>query len=185
MYSSRKQFIQTSRPTSSLQKLDLNSWTIWLVQIVSPQSQTNLSVGTVHFFQRVSQFELFIHVFEHSWYEHWWQVFFSTKVFRCNDQLIVQAVELVEICFSHCKFLNQVRIYVVVFLQHFKFYIQVIGINLRPRKSTKSVLTFSKVHQVCTKEVVSGSSSVVSHKVWSMGSNAVRWKKWFILEKES
>ena len=97
--------------------------------------------------QSVSQFELFIHVFGHCWYQHWRQVFLSTKV-CCNDHLIPQSHELVEICLSHCKILYQSEIFVVIFLEKIEFYTQVNGIIFGPRKSSISVLAFAKVHIV-------------------------------------
>ena len=116
----------------------------------------------------VSQFELFIYVFGDCWCQHREQVFLSTEIFCCNDQLIPQAHEMVEICISHCKILDHAKVYVVIFLEHLKFYIQVIGIVFGPKKLTKSVLTFWKVHIGGTSEFFEGSSSVVCRKIWSL-----------------
>ena len=52
--------------------------------------------------------------------------FLSAKVFYCNDQLIPQLYETVEMCFSHCEILDQVKNFVVVSLEHVKFNIQVL-----------------------------------------------------------
>ena len=72
----------------------------------------------------MSQFDLFIHVLRYCWYQHWGQVFLSSKLFCCNDQLIPQSTKLAEIWFSHCELLYQSELFVVIFPENFKFYIQ-------------------------------------------------------------
>ena len=77
-------------------QLGLRIWTFWLFRIVPQQSHTILSICLVHYVSHiVSQFELFIHVFGHCWYQHWWQVLLSTEVFCCNDRLIPQSAPLI------------------------------------------------------------------------------------------
>ena len=98
----------------------------------------------------MSQFELFIHVFGHCRYQHWGQIFFYSKFVCWIDQLIPQSHKLVEICFSHCKILDQSELFLVIFPEYFEFYIQVVGIVFGQRKLSKSVLTFAKVQIVCT-----------------------------------
>ena len=78
-------------------------------------------------------------------YQHWAQIFLSSKVFGCIDQLIRQSQKLVEICSSHCKILDQSELFVVIFREYIEFYIQVVGVVFGPKKSSKSVLTFAKV----------------------------------------
>ena len=132
-------------------KLNLSIRTLRLVHIVPQQSHTNLSVCTVHYVNYiVSQFELFINVFGHCRYQHWHQIFLSSKVFCCIDQLITQWHKLVEICLSQSKILEQSELFLVIFLEYFEFYIQVVVIVFGPTKPSKSVLTFAKVHIVGT-----------------------------------
>ena len=130
---------------------DLSIRIVWLIHLVQHQSHTIFSVCSIncvnHF---VSQFELFIHVLGQCSYQHWGQCFLSSEVFCCNDQLIPQLHKLIAICLSRCKFLYQLELFVVIFLENIEFYIQLIGILLGPRKSTKSVLPFAKVHIVGT-----------------------------------
>ena len=57
---------------------------------------------------------------------------------------------MVEIFLSHCNILDQSELFLVIFLENFEFYIQVVGIVFGPKKSSKSVLTFAKVHIVGT-----------------------------------
>ena len=96
-------------------KSDLSIRTLRLVHIVPQQSHTSLSVCSVHYVNYlVSQFELFIHVFGHCRYQHWVQLFFSSKLFCCNDQLIPQSHKLFEICLSHCSFLDQSELFLVI-----------------------------------------------------------------------
>ena len=132
-------------------KSDLSIRTLRLVHIVAQQSHTNLSVCSVHYVKYlVSQFELFIHVFRHCRYQHCGRIFFSSKVFCCLDQLIPQSHKLVEICLTHCKILDQSKLFLVTFLEYFEVYIQVVGIVFGPRNLSKSNLTFAKVHIVGT-----------------------------------
>ena len=118
---------------------DLSIRTLMLVHIVPRQSHTNLPVCSVHYL--VSHFELFIPVFGHGRYQQWGQIFLSSQVFYCIDLLIPQSHKLVEICLSHCKILDQSELSVVIFLEYFQFYIQVLGIVFGPKKISKSVLT--------------------------------------------
>ena len=134
------------------------------IDIVPQQSHTILSVCSVHNINYVvSQFELFIHVFGHCRYQHWGQIFLSSKIFCCIDQVIPQSIKLVKIRFSHCKTLDQSELLVVIFLKYLEFYVQVVGIIFGPKKLSNSVLTFVKVNIVGTDWLVQGSSSVVSH----------------------
>ena len=143
---------------------DLSIRTLRLVHIVPQQSHTNLFVCSVHYVNYLlSQFELFIHVFWHCRYHHWRQIFLSSKVLCRIDQQIPQSHKLVEIRFSHCKILDQSDFFVVIFLEYFEFYIQVIGIVFWPRKSSKSVLIFAKVHIVDTSKIVQGNTTAVRH----------------------
>ena len=48
--------------------------------------------------------------FGHYWFEHCRQVFLSTTVFCCNDQLIAQPHELVEICLYVLRFVNMQKL---------------------------------------------------------------------------
>ena len=123
--------------------------TLRLIHIVPQPSHTNLSVCSVHYVNYlVSQCELFFHVFGPCGYQHWGKILFSSKVFCCIDQLIPQSHQLIEICLSHCKILDQSELFLVFFPENFEFYIQVVGIVFGPRKLSKSVLTFAKVHIV-------------------------------------
>ena len=132
-------------------KSDLSMRTRRLVLIVPQQSHTNLSVCSVHYVNHlVSQFELFIHVFGQYKYQYWGQILFSSKVFCCIDQLIPQSRELVEICLSHLKILDQSELFLVIFPEYFEFFLQLVGIVFGPRKLSKSVLAFLKVHIVGT-----------------------------------
>ena len=100
-----------------------------LVHILPQQFHTSLSFCSVNYVNYlVRQFELFFQVFGHCRYQHWCQTFLSSKIFCCNDKLIAQSHKLVKICLSYCKILDQSELFVVVFLQFFKFYIQVVGI---------------------------------------------------------
>ena len=132
-------------------KSDLSIGTLRLVHVVPQQSDTNPSVCSVHnvdYF--VSHFELLVHVFGHCRYKHLGQNFLSSKFFCFIDQLIPQSHELVKICFSYCKILDQSELFVVIFLEYFEFYNQVVRIIFGLRKLSKSVLTFDKVHIVGT-----------------------------------
>ena len=101
-------------------KSDLSIRTLRLVHIVPQQSHTNLSVCSVLFVNYlVSQFELFIHMFGLFRYQHWGQIFLSSKVFCCIDQLIPQSQKLVEICLSYCKILDQSELFLVIFPEYF------------------------------------------------------------------
>ena len=83
---------------------DLSMKTFWHVQTVMQQSHANICDGSVHYVNHlVRQFEFFNYVFGHCCNQHWRQVFLSTKVCCCNDQLTPQSHELVAICVSHCK----------------------------------------------------------------------------------
>ena len=116
------------------------------VHIVPQQSRANLSVCSVHYVNYLaSQFELTIHVFGQIWYHNRRQVFPSNKIFCCNDQLILQSHKLVDIFLCHCRIMYQSEFFVVIFLQNFEFYIQLIGITFVPRKLSKSVLAFVKI----------------------------------------
>ena len=132
-------------------KSDLSIRILRLVHIVPQQSRTNLSVCSVQYVNYlVSQIELFIHVSGHCRYQHGGQIFLSSNVFCCIDQLIPQSRKLIEICFSHCKILDQSELFLVIFPEYFEFYIQVVGIVFGPKQLSKSVLTFAKVHIVGT-----------------------------------
>ena len=132
-------------------KLDLSRTALTLVHIVPQQSHTNLSVCSIHYVNYlVSQFELFIHVSGHCSYQHLGQIFLFSKVFRCIDQLIPHSHKLVEICYSHSKTLDQSEFLVVMSPENFEFYIKVVGNVFGPRKLSKSVFTFAKVHIVGT-----------------------------------
>ena len=98
----------------------------------------------------IGQFELFILVFRQCWYHNWRQVFLSSKVLCCIDQLIHHAHKLVEICLTHRKFLYQSELFVVIFLEKFEFDVQVTGNIFGPATSSKYVLAFAKVHIVGT-----------------------------------
>ena len=101
---------------------DLSIRTLRLVHIVSQQGHTKVFVCSIHYVSYlVSHFELFIHVFGHFRCQHWRQVFFSSKVFQCKDQLIPQSRKFVEICLSHCKILDQSELFVVIFLKSSNF----------------------------------------------------------------
>ena len=69
---------------------------------------------------------------------------------KLNDQVVPQSQYLVEIWPPSCKILYQSEVFVVIFLQNSKFYIQVVGVVFRPKKLSKSVLTFSNVYLVGT-----------------------------------
>ena len=132
-------------------KLDSSKGALRIVHIVAQQSHTNFFVCSVQYVNYVlSQFQLFIHVFGHCRYQHWGQVFLSSKIFWCNDELIPQSYKLVEICLSHCKILDRLEHFVVHFVENIEFYIQDVAIFFGPRNSSKSVLTFAKVHIVGT-----------------------------------
>ena len=79
-----------------------------------------------------------------------YKFFLSIKVFRCNDQLIPQSHQLDEICLSRYKILNQSDLFVVIFLENFEFYIQLIGMIFGLRKFSKSFLAFAELHIVGT-----------------------------------
>ena len=102
--------------------LDLSIRNLRLVHIVPQQSTTGLSVCLAHYVNYlVSQFEWFIHVFGQWRYQHWGQIFHSSKVFCCIDHLIPQPHKLFEIRLSHCKILDQSELFVVIFLENFEF----------------------------------------------------------------
>ena len=124
-----------------------------------------------------------IQVIGHWWDHHYRQAFLSTKVFCCNDQLIPQSYKLVETCLSLSKILNQAKVFVVIFVDHFEFYEELIGITFAPGKLSKFVCTFSKVYIVGTSQFVQECVSVVSH-VWTR-QNAGSWKKWYVFGKGS
>ena len=154
-------------PTSASELSDLQ------VTNVLQQSYTHLFVSSVHYVnQIVSQFEFFIQVFGQHWYQHREKVFLLIKVFCRNEQLIPQPHELVEDCLSHDEVLDQAKISIVISLEHLKFKIQVVGITFEPKKTPKSVLTFSKVHIIGTSCLVQGNFSVASHgwTRWLAGS---------------
>ena len=112
---------------------DLSIRILRLVQLVSQQSHTNFSVCSVHYVNYlVSHFEWFIYVFGHCRYQHWGQMFFSSKVFCCIDQLIPESQKLVEICLCHCKILDQSELFLVIFPEYFESYIQVVRIVFGP-----------------------------------------------------
>ena len=132
-------------------KSELSIRTLRLVHIVPQQSHTNPPVCSVHYVNYlVSLFELFIHVSGKCRYHYWGQLFLSSKVSCCIDQLIPQWHKIVEISLSHCKILDQSELFLVIFPEYFEVYIQVVGIVFGPRKLSKSVLTFAKVHIVGT-----------------------------------
>ena len=129
--------------------LDLSIWNLWLFHIVPQQSHTNLSVCSVHFFNRLlSQLDLFNHVFGYCWYQHWRQIFLSAKLISFNKQLILQSNELFKMCLFYSKVLYQSDICVVIFLENIGFYIQVTGIIFGHKNVSKFVLVFAKVHIV-------------------------------------
>ena len=118
-----------------------------LVHVVLQQSHTKLSVCSVHYVNYlVGQFELFIHVFERCRYQHWRHIFPPSEIFCCIDRLIPQSHKLFENCISHCKILDQLKLFVVIFFENIEFYIQIVGITFGPRKSSESVLNFAKDH---------------------------------------
>ena len=67
----------------------------------------------------------------------------------CIDHLIPQSHELNEI-FSDSEILDEAKTSVVVSLEHFKLNIQVVGVIFGPRKISRSVLKFSKIHIIGT-----------------------------------
>ena len=84
--------------------LELSIKALRFVHIIPQQSHTSPSACSVYSVNHVvSQFRWFIHVFEHCWYQHWWQVFLSSQIFFSNVQLIPQSHELVEICLNSPK----------------------------------------------------------------------------------
>ena len=88
----------------------------------------------------MNQFEFLVQVFGHCRYQHSGQIFLSCKSFCRNDKLIPQLRKLVEICFAHCKILDQSELFVVIFLGKIRFYIHkhpILSWNLP--KSTPSV----------------------------------------------
>ena len=62
---------------------------------------------------------------------------------------------------SQCQALS--HIFVFIFLEHFEFHVQVMERILRPRNSSKSVLTFTKVYIVGASQFAQGCCSVVGH----------------------
>ena len=58
---------------------------------------------------------------------------------------------MVAVCFFQYKILYQSKIFVVVFIENFVVYIQVVENKLEPRELSKSVLTFCKDYRVGTK----------------------------------
>ena len=101
---------------------DLSIRTLWPVHTILQQSHANLSVCSVQYLNPlVSQFELSNHVLGLCWYQHWGQVFLSSKIFCCNDQLIPRSIKRAEIRLCQCKILYQSELFVVVFLENFEF----------------------------------------------------------------
>ena len=108
---------------------DLSIKTLWLVNTVPQQSHESLSVCWVHYINDfVSQFELFSHVFGHCRYNQWGLVFLCCKASCCNNRLILQSHNLVEIGVSHCKSLYHLELFVFIFSQNCELSIRVIGI---------------------------------------------------------
>ena len=94
VYNSHRQLVETSRPPSSLKNFGLDHKNSLVC--------TNCTVAESHIYfyslgqllnHLVSQFQSFIHVCGPCWYQHWRQIFFSSKDFSCNDQLIPQLHE--------------------------------------------------------------------------------------------
>ena len=69
---------------------------------------------------------------------------------------------------SAIEILDQAKVSVVVSPERYKVNIQNVAIIFGPRKSSKSILTFSNVHIVATSESVQASNSDVSHEVSSL-----------------
>ena len=127
-------------------KSELSIRILWLIHTVRQQSYTNLCICSVQYVNYlVNQFELFIHVLGHFKFHHWIQVFFSSKVFCSRDQRIPESHELVGICVFHCKNVYKSKIFVVIFLENFEFYIQLVGNFFGLRNSSKSVLAFATI----------------------------------------
>ena len=128
----------------------LSVGTPWLVHTVPQHSHAYLYVWTIRKVSHpMSQFEFIIHVFGHCWYLCRWQNLLPVKVYCCNGQLITHLHELVENRLCHYKILIQSKIFVVLFLENFEFYIQVVGVVfVGPKKTPKSVSTTSKVYIV-------------------------------------
>ena len=134
-FSLHRQLVESSHSLFSLQILGLEHKNSLDCHTVPQQIIANLSVCSLHYVNHLArQFELFIHVFGHCWYHIWRQVFLSIKAFCSNDQQIPQSHEQGELCFSHCEIWYQSDIFVAIFRENFEFYIQVIGLLLRPKK---------------------------------------------------
>ena len=132
-------------------KSNLSIGTLRLVHTLPQQSHTDPSVCSVHYVNYlVSQFEFLTQAFGHCRYHHCGQTFLSIKFLCCIHQLIPQSQKLPEIRLSHCKILNKLELFVVIFLENFEFYIQVVEIFFGSRKLSKSFLAFAKVHIVGT-----------------------------------
>ena len=132
------------------EQTNLNKGSFWVVQLVSKQCYTHPSVWASHNVNHfVNRLQLLLHVLGQCRLKNWRQILICEKIVCCNNYLFSLSNKLVEISFSHWNVLSQSKFCIFVFsLEHFQLSIQIVGVIFGPGKSSKSVLTFDKVHLV-------------------------------------